>query len=139
MSDDELDSSEVLGNEEPSSAQQSSTKRPLNTRTKVAKNKADDVLESALEVMKNAKKRKVEDAFDIFGRHVGNEIRSLNTSYAQQWAKFKIQEVLFQAQFATERPQRNQCIQPVSQLFQSPDNTPLGSPEFASRSYEFHS
>ena len=122
-----------------------STKRPLNIRPKTAKNRSNEVLESALEVMESAKKRKVDDAFDVFGRHVGNEIRSLKTNFAQQWAKLKVQEVLFQAQFITDSSPRNQFLQSVgmqgqgssfTSMMQSPEQTPLGSPVY-SQSHEY--
>ena len=43
--------------------------------------------------------KKQEDSFDLFGKHTANEIRPLDIANVQRWVKFKIQEIIFQAQF----------------------------------------
>ena len=49
----------------------------------------------ALQVLRKSKNQKQEDSFDMFGKHIANEIRSLDNANAQRWVKFKIQEIIF--------------------------------------------
>ena len=56
-------------------------------------------MDEALQVLRKSNNQKQEDSFDIFGKHIANEIRSLDNANAQRWEKFKIQEIIFQAQF----------------------------------------
>ena len=46
---------------------------------------------------KSNNNQKQDNSFDIFGKHIANEIRSLDNANAQRWVKFKIQEIIFQA------------------------------------------
>ena len=56
-------------------------------------------MDEALQVISKRNNQKQEDSFDIFGRDIANEIRSLDNTNPQRWVKFKIQEIIFQAQF----------------------------------------
>ena len=49
-----------------------STKRPLSKKFK--KSKEDETMEEALQVLRKSNNQKQEDSFDIFGRHIANEI-----------------------------------------------------------------
>ena len=77
-------------------------------------------MDEALQILRSHKKQKIEDSFDVFGRHIANEIRSLNNENAQRWVKFKTQELIFQAQFSPQ----------LHQLFWSaaPGDTPSTLP-----------
>ena len=55
-------------------------------------------MDEALQVLRKSNNQKQEDSFDIFGKHIANEIRSLENANAQRWVKFKIQ-IIFQAKF----------------------------------------
>ena len=56
-------------------------------------------MDEALQVLRKSNNQKQEDSFDIFGKHIANAIQSLENANAQRWVKFKIQEIIFQAQF----------------------------------------
>ena len=56
-------------------------------------------MDEALQVLRKSNNQKQEDSFDIFGKHIANEIRSLDNANAQRWVKIKIQEMILQAQF----------------------------------------
>ena len=56
-------------------------------------------LDEALQVLRKNNYQKQEDSFDVFGKHIANEIRLLDNANAQSWVKFKIQEIIFQPQF----------------------------------------
>ena len=47
-----------------------------------------------LQVLRKSNNQKQEDSFDIFGKHIANEIRSLENANAQRWVKFKMQEII---------------------------------------------
>ena len=47
-----------------------------------------------------------EDGFEIFGRYVASELRTMKTPNAQRWAKLQIQNILYGAQ-AEPDPQPN--------------------------------
>ena len=64
----------------------------------------DETVFEALQVLRKSNNQKQDDPFDIFGKHIANEIRSLDNINAQRWVKFKIQESIFQAQFNTHVP-----------------------------------
>ena len=53
-----------------------STKRPLPKKFK--KSKEDETMDEALEVLQKSNNQKQEDSFDIFRKHIANEIRSLD-------------------------------------------------------------
>ena len=89
--------------------------------------KEDEVMESALNIMK--KSQQPEDCFETFGKHVANELGSLNSELSQQWAKFKINEIIFQAQCSPVTHYQNP--QPNLSVFSGrsggiPSQTPLG-------------
>ena len=83
-------------------------------------------MDEALQVLRKSNNQK-QDSFDIFGKHIANEIRSLENANAQRWVKFKIQEIIFQAQF-------NPHVQTNSNLasFTTPQRAPqnAGYPVF---------
>ena len=56
-------------------------------------------MDEALQVLQKSNNQKQEDSFDIFRKHIANEIRSLDNANAERWVKFKLQEIIFQAQF----------------------------------------
>ena len=56
-------------------------------------------MDEALQVLRKSNNQHQEDFFDIFGKHIANEISSLDNASAQCWVKFKIQEIIFQDQF----------------------------------------
>ena len=70
-----------------------------------AKNKSKDrlkeevLLEEALSVLKKAKTMNPRNQQDSFGEHVGQTLRSIKNEAAREFAKVKIQEILYQAQF----------------------------------------
>ena len=66
-----------------------STNRPLAKKFK--KSKEDETMDEALQVLRKSNNQKQEDSFDMFGKHIANEIRSLDNANAQRWVKFKIQ------------------------------------------------
>ena len=76
-------------------------------------------MDEALEVLQKSNNQKQEDSFDIFRKHIANEIRSLDNANAERWVKFKIQEIIFQAQF-------NPHVQTNSNLasFKTPQRAP---------------
>ena len=45
----------------------------------------------------------VGDSFDAYGRYVASELRSLNSRYAQECTKLKIQQALFEGHFTKEQ------------------------------------
>ena len=49
--------------------------------------------------------REVLDEFDIFGKHVANEMRIITDFRARQYVKLQIQNLLFEAQFVNHRQQ----------------------------------
>ena len=62
------------------------------------------MLDTAVGVLKKFQDQKEEDAFDVYGWHVASELRVINNALAQNWAKFKIQEVFHQAKLTTITP-----------------------------------
>ena len=56
-------------------------------------------MDEVLQVLQESNNQKQEDSFDIFYKHIANEIQSVDNANAQRWVKFKIQEIIFQAQF----------------------------------------
>ena len=82
-----------------------STKRLLPNKRKYGKiSKEDETLDTAVGVLKKFQDQKEEDPFDVYGRHVAYEFRVINNALAQNWAKFKIQEVFYQAKLTTITP-----------------------------------
>ena len=82
-----------------------STKRFLPNKRKSGKiSKEDETLDTAVGVLKKFQDQKEEDAFDVYGRYVAYEFRVINNALAQNWAKFKIQEVFYQAKLTTITP-----------------------------------
>ena len=59
-----------------------STKRPLPKKFK--KSKEDETMNEALQVIPKRNNQKQEDSFDIFGRDIANEIRSLDNTNPQR-------------------------------------------------------
>ena len=89
-----------------------STKKPLpgKKRIKVSAtnsdvtSKASAVMDSALEIL-NEKKSKIpkhDDAETVFGQHVANSLRTLPDEGAKEYAKLKIQEILYQSRMNTQ-------------------------------------
>lgn len=75
-----------------------STKRPLSNQRKFVKiSRKDEALDTVVGALKKAQDHKEDDAFDIHGSHVAHELCVINNALAQNWAKLKIQEVLYQA------------------------------------------
>ena len=66
------------------------------------------------------------DADSTFGQHVANSLRAMEDVRTKEYAKFKIQEILFQCSF---RPQlQKEYKTPVSHLPNSRQITPVSSP-----------
>ena len=65
----------------------------------------------------------------MFGKHIANEIRALNSENAQLWVKFKTQELIFQALFSLQ----------LHQSFWSaaPTDTPSSLPNVENFSHQF--
>ena len=88
-----------------------STKKPLHGRKRPkspgATSTASAVMSSALEYL-NEKKNKGSDRFDdtekIFGQHVASSLRSIKDIRTKEYAKLKIQEIIFQCCMG------NQCL-----------------------------
>lgn len=58
----------------------------------------DDIGEKVVGMIRNIyENRAVRDEFVIFGEDIANSIRKLNTDYARNTVKFKIQTVLYEA------------------------------------------
>lgn len=75
-----------------------STKRPLSNQRKSVKiSRKDEAVDTVVGALKKAQDHKEDDAFDIHGSHVAHELCVINNALAQNWAKLKIQEVLYQA------------------------------------------
>ena len=86
-------------------------------------------MDEALQILRSHKKQKNEDSFDVFGRHIANEVRALNSGNAQRWVKFETQELIFQAQFS---PQLHQSFWSAA-----PDDTHSTLPNAANFSPQF--
>ena len=69
------------------------TKQPLAKKSK-KQSKEECLLDEAISVIKS-KKDKVEEPEDIFGKTVACSLKRLNGKHMKEYAKFKIQEVLF--------------------------------------------
>ena len=69
----------------------------------------DEVFDA--QVLQKSSNQKQEDSFDIFGKHIANEIRSFDNANAQCWVKFKIQEIIFKPNSTlTFRPIQNWLV-----------------------------
>ena len=81
-----------------------STKRFLQTNTVQAKNKskkdcADDVLlKKAICCLEKVGEKKKDDDDELFGLHVASELRHMESEQWKRWAKWQIQNILFNAQ-----------------------------------------
>lgn len=76
-----------------------STKRPLPKKKKQEnKSKEDCLLDQAASVLWS-RQNKVVDSEEVFGQNVAHSLRAIPDKRAREYAKVKIQEILFQAQF----------------------------------------
>ena len=76
-----------------------STKRPLPKKKKPEnKSKEDCLLDQAASVLWS-RQNKVVDAEEVFVQNVAHSLRAISDKRACEYAKVKIQEILFQAQF----------------------------------------
>ena len=127
-------------------------KKPLPNERKSGKtSKEDEALDTIVVVLKKAQDQKEEDAFDIYDRHVVHELHVINNVFKQNWAKLKIQKVLYQTKLTAITPQTStqapnsaqtfrlephppiQTLNPtqaIQQGFMSPEYTPRNSPVF---------
>ena len=119
-----------------------STKKPLPKKRKIAeKSKEDVMLYQAMSVL--AKSNKEPDDDDAFGQNIALTLKSIPEKRTKEFIKFKIQELLFQAQFGNlvmplnvvqhhgQRISPNQInMVSTNQYRQSPVlvKSPLGSP-----------
>lgn len=87
-----------------------STKRPLSTRKRNRDNesvrsKAEVVMDEAISVLKDsAKKTQKLDDEDIFGQNIACGLRKVTDDRCREFAKVKLQEIIFQAQFGLLTP-----------------------------------
>ena len=90
-----------------------STKKPLQKKRKWedrSKSKEDCILDQAASYLVS-RQNKVIDAEEVFGQTVAHGLCAITNNYAHEYAKVKIQEILFQAQFGMQTSgfyQRNQ-------------------------------
>ena len=118
-------------------------KKPLPNKRKSGKtSKEDEALDTTVVVLKMAQDQKEEDA---------HELHVINNAFAQNWAKLKIQKVLYQTKLTAITPQTTiqapnsaqtfqleihspiQTLNPtqaIQQGFMSPEYTPRNSPVF---------
>ena len=76
----------------------------LDRRRKRAKTKETELLDLASGILRRQAQadKKVEDADDVFGRHIAHELRNITDPKAKQLAKVKIQNVLYEVQFGSQ-------------------------------------
>ena len=91
------------------------TAASFGSKDKSLKRKAEDeLIFEATKALKSASASnskspaKVLDEFDLFGRHVANEMRHITDFRARQYVKVKIQNELFEAQFNQQQQQQQQ-------------------------------
>ena len=89
-------------------------------------------MDEALQILRSYKNQKIEDSFYVFGRHIANEIRALNSENAQRCVKFKTQELIFQAQFSPQLHQSFWSAAPADTPSSLPNVTNF-SPQFISQ------
>ena len=76
-----------------------STKRPLPQESKKSsKSKDEAMMDKAMSILRS-KKKKVQDPVEAFGMTIGARLRSISNIQNKEFAKVKIQEIIFQAQF----------------------------------------
>ena len=76
-----------------------STKKPISRKRKeISRNKEDDLLDEAMQVLQGKKDVGQEDSEDIFGKNVASCLKNVPNSNIREYVKFKIQELLYQAQ-----------------------------------------
>ena len=103
--DEEIGNQEIgnqeIGNQEIGKRIRS-TKEPLAKRRKKApvQTKEDVLLGNAVS---NLDKIRCEDPEDTFGKTVANGLRAIQDTRSREFAKLKIQEILFQCQFESQR------------------------------------
>ena len=94
-------------------------KKPLPNKRKSGKtSKEDEALDTIVVVLKKAQDQKEEDAFDIYDRHVVHELHVINNVFKQNWAKPKIQKVLYQTKLTAITPQTSTQAPNSAQTFQ---------------------
>ena len=145
IDDDHIESNEPVVSDE--SVQESvsssrSTKRPLSSKRKPSQiSKEDDAINVAIGVLKKAQTKNEEDSFDVFGKYIAHELRLLKNKFSQNWAKFKIQEVLYQAKvtsLSSQTPKHIHAIHQSNTFMQevlSPEYTPLNPPVYNGTSF----
>ena len=87
--------------------------------------------------------REVLDEFDIFGKHVANEMRFISDFRARQYVKLQIQNLLFEAQFVNHRQQpifAAQCspYQPPNQSYMHPPHAEVPQASVFQNTSLFH-
>ena len=76
-----------------------STKRPLpHESKKSSKSKDEAMMDKAMSILRS-KKKKVQDPDEAFGMTIGARLRSISNIQNKEFAKVKIQEIIFQAHF----------------------------------------
>ena len=88
-------------NEAEDETPQRSTKRPLGKRKRGAvPSKAELVMEEAVSILKTtANPKQPVDDEEIFGRNIACGLRKIKDERSKEFAKVKMQEIIFQAQF----------------------------------------
>ena len=71
--------------------------KPLTKRQKMEAEECQ-LIKKAIACMDKATGDNKEDVFELFGRYVASELRTIASSHAQRWAKLQIQNILFNAQ-----------------------------------------
>ena len=65
---------------------------------KIKKTKDEVKMGDTLQVLRICTNQKQDNLFKSFGKLTANKVRSLDNKNTQSWVKFKIQEIIFQAQ-----------------------------------------
>ena len=114
-----------------------STKKPLRKRTMEPHSKEDTMMEAAWSVL-TTKKNKVLDADEIFGQNIALSLKSITDKRCKEFAKVKMQEIIFQAQFGIiQTPfQQSNHIQNATTMYQVNQNSPLTSPSPSPSPYQ---
>lgn len=91
--------------------------QPKSKRQKLETDE-NQLIKKAIDCMNKATANEnKEDAFDIFGRYVASELRSIPSLHAQRWVKLQIQNIMYNAQ--TEP-----SVQPRGSVYSMPYSPP---------------
>ena len=102
-----------------------STKRPIKDSNKAIsakKTKEDVVLDEALSALKAVKEKNI-DEDDVYGQTIAFSMRNIKNARQKAYAKIRIQQILFKAQFGVTdtvpSATSSQFSQPMSPQFQN--------------------